>query len=231
MVKAEFWDDEKLAKISLQARLTYIGLWTFCDDYGSTKGSLIWLKNHIFPFDDKISIKDFEKWVLELLELNRIIPYSVNGDSYYWIPKFRDHQVINRPSKNKFPSPPDNILDTHPTLTEHSLSDTTPIMDEKKRKRKETKEKEKVPEWVDEKQWCEFLEYRKEIKSPVTSHGEKLLLADLKKLVDAGEDQVSVINQTIKSGKWKGFYPVKNGSFHNQEQDGPRSKILRAPDA
>ena len=28
MLKAEFWDDEKLAKISLQARLTYIGLWT-----------------------------------------------------------------------------------------------------------------------------------------------------------------------------------------------------------
>jgi len=37
MIKPEFWSDEKLAALSLQARLIYIGLWNLSDDYGIVK--------------------------------------------------------------------------------------------------------------------------------------------------------------------------------------------------
>ena len=43
----------------------------------------------------------------------------------------------------------------------------------------------------------------------MTEHGEKLCIADLRKLIDEGYAQIDIINQTIMSGKWKGFWPVK----------------------
>jgi len=45
MIKTEFWDDEKLATISRDARLTYIALWNFSDDYGVVKGHHARLEN------------------------------------------------------------------------------------------------------------------------------------------------------------------------------------------
>jgi hypothetical protein len=50
MVKPEFWDDEKLAKVSRDARLLFIGLWSNSDDYGVVKGHPAWPKNRIFPY-------------------------------------------------------------------------------------------------------------------------------------------------------------------------------------
>lgn len=66
------------------------------------------------------------------------------------------------------------------------------------------------PDWINKPLWKEFKKYRTMIKSPLTPHAEKLCLADLVKLVDNGENQTAVINQTIKSGKWKSFYPDKS---------------------
>ena len=78
VIKPEFWSDEKLAKVSLQARLVFIGLWMTSDDAGTTKGHPIWLKSQIFPYDE-ITIKQFESWLNELIQLKRVLPYDVNG--------------------------------------------------------------------------------------------------------------------------------------------------------
>jgi len=51
-IKPEFWDDEKLSLVSRDARLTFIGMWTFSDDYGVVKGASVWLKSKIFPYDN-----------------------------------------------------------------------------------------------------------------------------------------------------------------------------------
>jgi predicted nucleic acid-binding protein len=47
MIKPEFWDDEKLATVSRDARLLFVGLWSNSDDYGVVKGHPAWLKNRI----------------------------------------------------------------------------------------------------------------------------------------------------------------------------------------
>jgi uncharacterized phage protein (TIGR02220 family) len=112
MIKTEFWDDEKLATISRDSRLTYIALWNFSDDYGVVKGHHAWLKNNIFPYDEKLGLETFTKWLLELETLNRIIPFSTNGETYYYIPTFSDHQTINRPSLQRNPEPPDDIYES-----------------------------------------------------------------------------------------------------------------------
>ena len=90
-------------------------------------------------------------------------------------------------------------------LIDHQSTTTNNI--KKDNKEKEYKSRAIFPDWIDKDLWNEFKKYRIEIKSPLTDHAEKLCLADLIKLVDGGENQKAVINQTIKSGKWKTFYP------------------------
>ena len=207
IIKPEFWDDERLATVSMAARLTYIGLWNFCDDFGVTKASLLWLKSRLYPFDEKVSIKDLEKWLNELCALKRIIKFSANGDEFYYLPNFLRHQVINRPSKTRYPEPSNEIL-------EHSLSDTGVFTDEIEREieieKKEKATQVELPEWLNKDLWKEFHKHRKAIKSPLTPHGEKLCLDDLRKLIESGYNQDEIINNTIKSGKWKSFYEPKN---------------------
>ena len=104
MVKAEFWDDEKLSTISRDARLTFIGLWTNSDDYGVVKGHHSWLKNKIYPYES-INVETFQKWLGELEKILCIIPFDAEGEKFYYIRNFDKHQVINRPSEHRNPEP------------------------------------------------------------------------------------------------------------------------------
>jgi hypothetical protein len=51
-IKPEFWTSEKVMECSLQARLFFIGLWNFCDDYGRHPTSAKQLKALVFPGDN-----------------------------------------------------------------------------------------------------------------------------------------------------------------------------------
>jgi len=132
-VKVEFWDDEKLATISRDARLLFIGLWTYSDDYGVVKGHPVWLKSKIFPYDN-IDLKTFQAWLNDLSDIQSIQPFSRDGENYIYIKNFTKHQVITRPSKLRNPLPDSD------GLTEHSLSIHRPLSDERERERERERE-------------------------------------------------------------------------------------------
>lgn len=77
------------------------------------------------------------------------------------------------------------------------------------------------PVWLNEKLWIDFKEHRKQLKPKMTKYAERLALKKLKKLIDAGEDQQEIIEQTIERG-WKSFFPIntKQGrkQFFNSEK-------------
>jgi hypothetical protein len=123
VIKPEFWSDEKLAKVSLQARLVFIGLWMTSDDAGTTKGHPIWLKSQIFPYDE-ITIKQFETWLNELIQLKRVLPYDVNGEKYLYIPGFIKHQKISHPSPAKNPTPPESLRNDSGNTLEQTETET-----------------------------------------------------------------------------------------------------------
>ena len=110
MIKPEFWDDEKLATVSRDARLLFVGLWSNSDDYGVVKGHPAWLKNRIFLYDE-IPLDIFECWLAELAAIRVIVPFLHNGERYCHIRNFRRHQTINRPSGARNPAPPENPED------------------------------------------------------------------------------------------------------------------------
>jgi len=53
-----------------------------------------------------------------------------------------------------------------------------------------------------------FVEYRKGIKSPMTDHAVKLMVAKLYKMTSDVNEQIEILNQSIVNG-WKGIFPLK----------------------
>ena len=110
ILKPEFWSDEKLAAVSREARLTFAGLWTCSDDYGVTKGHPAWLKAQIFPYDVDLSLDEFGGWLADLERIGVIGPFQADGESFFYIRNFSDHQRVDRPSKMRNPPCPAGIL-------------------------------------------------------------------------------------------------------------------------
>jgi hypothetical protein len=110
ILKPEFWSDEKLAQVPREVRLTFAGLWTCSDDYGVTKGHPAWLKAQIFPYDTDLTLTEFEKWLTALERIGVIVPFMADGESFFFIRNFADHQKVDRPSKMRNPPCPRDIL-------------------------------------------------------------------------------------------------------------------------
>jgi hypothetical protein len=110
ILKPEFWSDEKLATVSREARLTFAGLWTCSDDYGVTKGHPAWLKAQIFPYDVELPLEEFGRWLADLERIGVIDPFTADGESFFYIRNFSDHQKVDRPSKMCNPPCPRDIL-------------------------------------------------------------------------------------------------------------------------
>ena len=96
-IKPQFWDDAKIGRIPRDARLLYIGLWTFADDLGVVIADPVWLKSKIFPYD-RIQIQQLEAWLGSLEKTGFISLLSVKSESFYYLPTFSRHQIINRPN-------------------------------------------------------------------------------------------------------------------------------------
>ena len=100
-IKPDFWEDEKLGTIPIQARLLFIGTWSYADDNGVIRGSAALLKSQIFPYDDNLRIGEVKKWIDALVEARMLIPLSYKGASYYVIRTFRSHQRIDTRYSNE----------------------------------------------------------------------------------------------------------------------------------
>jgi hypothetical protein len=127
-IKPEFWEDEKLAKLPVHARLLFIGTWNFADDNGVLLANPVLMKSHIFPYED-IGIFTISEWIDMLVENGMLIRTTYNGKDYLVIRKFLIHQKINRKSiRINIPLPVvlqviDEYNKTHGVLTEPSLQE------------------------------------------------------------------------------------------------------------
>lgn len=102
---------------SLAARLLFIGMWNFADDYGRLPHMLRSLKAKIFPSDD-VSAEDMEKLVNELSSVGLILIYSHQDQDFIEITGWEKHQKIDNRGKAKYPGPfrEESIDQSQPSL-------------------------------------------------------------------------------------------------------------------
>lgn len=101
-IKPEFPQSETLGRVSRDARLLFVNLFTLCDDAGRTRAASRVLANLLYPYDD--DARDLmDGWLAELERVGAIRRYCVEGCSYLDIPNWRKHQKIDKPSAPKYP--------------------------------------------------------------------------------------------------------------------------------
>lgn len=116
VIRPEFWSDEKLATVSRDARLLFAGMWTTSDDYGATKGQAAWLRSQIFPYDEDLDSAKIDNWLANLAEIGCIIRFKANGEIFYYLPKFLEHQKIDKPSKRRNPKFAEELRESRETV-------------------------------------------------------------------------------------------------------------------
>lgn len=106
-MKPEFFEDEKVQAVSIQARFVTIGLITRADDRGRQQHIEPGILGHVFPHGD-VAVKQLRRWLAEIFGVGIIKTYDVGPFSYLWFPSFWRHQKINRPSESDLPPHPED---------------------------------------------------------------------------------------------------------------------------
>lgn len=117
-IKPDFFKSEDVSALPMRARLTWIGLWTQCDDHGRYKDSARLIKGDLWSLED-VSLADIEEDLAALAAANRIARYQVDGKHYLVIVNWHKHQAINRPSKGVHPAPPFPMASADPNDPNH----------------------------------------------------------------------------------------------------------------
>ena len=105
-VKPTFWGDDKVAQLSREARLLFLGLISMADDEGRFLASHQAIAGFVFPNDLDITAKKLAMWLDELTSLGMVQIYNGGRGRYGAIPKWRTHQRINRAQSSSLPEPP-----------------------------------------------------------------------------------------------------------------------------
>lgn len=101
-IKPEFPQSESMGRVSREARLLFIMLWTLADDVGRLRGSSRMLASLLYPYDDDAP-KLIDDWLDELDREGCLIRYTIERDTYIEICNWLIHQKIDKPSKSKIP--------------------------------------------------------------------------------------------------------------------------------
>lgn len=105
-LKPDFFRSRSLSKCSRDARLTFAGLWCEADDAGRGEADSRLLKGSIWPLDDDIDAAAISAHLAELEQSGHIQRYTVDGDGYYLIVKWQQHQAAAyRRGESKHPAP------------------------------------------------------------------------------------------------------------------------------
>lgn len=102
-IKPEFPQSESMGRVSRDARLSFIMLWTLADDSGRLRGNSRMLASLLYPYDEDARGL-IDAWLFELEKEGCIDRYVVEGDSYIEIRNWLTHQKIDKPSKSKIPA-------------------------------------------------------------------------------------------------------------------------------
>lgn len=106
-LKPGFFTSEGIApRLSFRARLTFAGLWTYCDDHGRGKDNTRLIAADVWPLDDDVTPAEVDEDLDALVATGHVVRYSVSGARYLAVQNWHFHQSPNRPGDTTIPAPP-----------------------------------------------------------------------------------------------------------------------------
>jgi hypothetical protein len=101
-IKPELPQSETIGRMSRDARLLFIQLFTVSDDAGRARAASRLLASLLYPYDEDAPGL-IDGWLGELEGHKAIRRYEVDGSQYLEIVKWLEHQKIDRPSPSRLP--------------------------------------------------------------------------------------------------------------------------------
>jgi hypothetical protein len=106
-IKPDFFLDENLADLPVEARLLFAGLWCHSDKLGRMEDRPRRIKAQIFPYDSL----DADALLAQLAVAGFIVRYTVDAAQYIEIINFTKHQKVHHTEKESMlPAPKDGEL-------------------------------------------------------------------------------------------------------------------------
>lgn len=108
IIKESLCSSEKIASLSDFEFRLWVGLITQVDDAGRGDARPAIIKGRVFPFRERLSIKDIDAALQALAAKGCVSLYTVDGKHYFLFPGWVKHQRV-RDCKPKYPEPPGNL--------------------------------------------------------------------------------------------------------------------------
>lgn len=103
-VKPEFFTSPDTARASMEARLLYIAMWCWADDYGIGEANMLALRAFAFPEEDHYLSKEIQSLCKEVADCYGVVFYTNKNRRFYEIPSWDEHQKTQRRAKGRNPS-------------------------------------------------------------------------------------------------------------------------------
>ena len=173
-IKPEFPQSESMGRISRDARLLFILLWTIADDSGRTRAASRMLASLLYPYDDDAPAM-IDGWLDELEREGCIVRYQHDGGIYLQVCKWLNHQKIDRPTPSRLPE----FDESSRALANPRESSTTDLgprtldrgprtLDQGPKKARVRASLPQRPTDVREQVWTDWLALRAAKRAPVT---------------------------------------------------------------
>ena len=101
MIAPEFFTSATMNVVSIEAMVTFAGIWTWADDFGRGEDDETLVKAAVWPRRRSVSEKKVRACMDELIEAKVLCAYTVNGILLIHVTSWREHQKISHPTKSK----------------------------------------------------------------------------------------------------------------------------------
>lgn len=110
-IKPEFPQSETIGRLSRDARLLFLQLWTVCDDYGRCRAAAPLLAGQLYPYDED-ALQNMPAWLAELEREGLVQLYVIDRSSYLAVLGWSKHQRVDNAGKAMVPAPEDARRDS-----------------------------------------------------------------------------------------------------------------------
>jgi hypothetical protein len=180
MIDPGIWQSQDFGNLTTLAKLVFIGLFSQADDEGRGRANTQYIKNTLFPYDEKMQKSDIEKSFSEIADYMSIRFYEIGGSEYYALTNWSVWQKVERPTPSRMPEPGEGAQIVRGDIPDKSGKGNTPSGDERKKH--------------GEYGWVRLSE--REYKRLVSDYGEKIVRHYIAVVDEKAQ-------QTGNKNKWK----------------------------
>jgi hypothetical protein len=111
-IKPELWSSPSIVRLSLRARLLFLGLLNYADDEGRGRADPALIRGALYPLElAEVSDADVLEWLRELHRARLVTLYRASprdqrrAIDLLQIRGFLEHQRVDRPRESRYPAP------------------------------------------------------------------------------------------------------------------------------